>query len=140
LAPQKQEQEETKVNKTESEIIESVAKCEQLLLLLGQSTQGFRTIKNETITHNVEIARRSAIHCLEKMASKEMEQAKTLGVIAVLRASFASQAFEAERTQMLLGEGDFLELHPAWQKASEDALREMEHALDAMRSALTGKS
>jgi hypothetical protein len=127
------------VNKAESEIIDVVVKCEQTILLLEQNIQQFSARKNDTIKHNVEFARQSVIHCLEKTAARELDQARILADIAVLRADFASQTFEAERIESLLGEADFLELCPQWQKEAEEWLSEMQYAIEIMQNAIGAK-
>jgi hypothetical protein len=128
-----------KVNKPEAEVIAILAKCEQILVLLHRNIRESGVRKNEIIEHNREVAHQSVIHCLEKIAAGESDKARVLCEIALLRAGFASKAFDAERTESLLGEADFLELSPQWRKQAEESLRNMEHAIDEMQNALNGQ-
>ncbi len=76
------------------------------------------------------------IHSVEKLAEGDLVQARTLIEIGILRAGFASRAFEAERIEALLGEADFLELYPQWQKEVLEILADLRISIDALSHTL----
>ena len=108
-------------------------------MALSTSMLDCATIRNDTIQHNIELANQTIIHAMEKMAEDGAEKARLLAEIALLRAEFASRAFELERTELLLGEADYLDLNPQWRKQAESALSNIELAIDNIQNAARAK-
>jgi len=122
------------VNTVENNLIELLADCQKSLLLLRKNMAAGGIRKNESVEHNVEFTQQTIVHSLERLASGDIKRAQALANIAVLRCDYAGKIFEAERIETLLGESDFLDLYPRWQRQAEEAFVKMETAINQIEN------
>ncbi|MBS1990421.1 MAG: hypothetical protein JSS83_07880 [Cyanobacteria bacterium SZAS LIN-3] len=116
--------------KRESELIEVIVACERMLADLNRDLGLQETRTNPTIAHNVDFAGKAVAQSIERLAEKDLKRAWAFIDVGLLRLRFAREAFEAERIEALLGEADFLELCPQWQKEAREKIDELRQAID----------
>jgi hypothetical protein len=120
------------LGRSEVELLRILADCEQRLLAIEKETEELGLSLAPTIKHNIECSRQTLEHCLEKMAVKDTRQSEIFADLTLLRSNFAVGAFEAERTEALVGEADFLSLSADWKDAASDALHGIIEAIDQL--------
>ncbi len=120
------------MKRSETDILRALADCEQRLAQIEKENKELGLPLAKTIKHNVECSRQTIQLCLEKMADKDFAQAEVLADITWLRTNFAVQSFEAERTEALVGEAEFLSLSNDWNVIADEALREIALAVETL--------
>jgi hypothetical protein len=120
---------------TDGEILQLIADCENKLWRLEKEMAGFNARRNPIIEHHIQCAKQIASNCLGLLADSDWQMATLYIEIAILRTDFAAGAFEAERTETLLGESDYLELDVDWRRECTSAIAKMEEALTALQTA-----
>lgn len=124
------------MNRSEGELTQLIAYCEQQLWLLEKELRDFQANKNPIIKHNIECAKQTAALSLENLADGNAVKADIFADITLLRTKFAAKIFEAERMEALLGEAEFLELTEDWQGLAGNSLKAMEQAINRLSEQL----